>query len=350
MMKINMSLQALFNTVYPFNPGRQNGEEPRVPTGQDIAEIRHKTDQAYRQLQRWREDYLQRNPEPSQQVLFMTETLMKKLADDDQVVGSVMPGETLPEAAFRSSQLPKHFGLQNDRKTPLRVPQKAAETGPGPQAQEEKEPAAPEEERIPGPEELYRAFYELQGIQDGMAKADPKWMLTSSGAYGDMRKSIEGAIKFVLKNRDVFSKTPDPDSPEYKKAAKEFMQRLNASKGKVASYLDKKAADLGKDAGRKEDPDRQRWEQTRIVTALTSYDKLNALTSGGGMERSAETDARVESYKQSLLSEQGREKLDARVRQEEAEARAAEEARRPGRSCDIHICERYICECSRGRV
>ena len=111
------------------------------------------------------------------------------------------------------------------------------------------------EERIPPPEELYRAFYELQGIQDAMVKADPKWMLTSSGAYGEMRKGIEGTIKFVLKHRDVFSTTPDPNSPAYQKAAKEFMQRLDSSKGKVAAYLDKKAVDLGNDAGRIEEFD-----------------------------------------------------------------------------------------------
>ena len=31
-----------------------------------------------------------------------------------------------------------------------------------------------------------------------MVKADPKWMLTSSGAYGEMRKGIEGTIKFLV--------------------------------------------------------------------------------------------------------------------------------------------------------
>lgn len=317
MLKVNMSLQALFNTVRPFNPGRQSGEEPRVPDEQDIAELKSKTAQAHEQLRQWKEAYLRGNEKPSEQVLYMTDNVLKKLEDDYQVVSSIRPGETLPEAAFRSSRLPKHFGLENDRVTPIPCPQKKAEAEKQTQAQTQiqapkEAPAA--EERIPPPEELYRAFYELQGIQDAMVKADPKWMLTSSGAYGEMRKGIEGTIKFVLKNRDVFSSTPDPNSPAYQKAAKEFMQRLDSSKGKVAAYLDKKAVDLGMDAGRVEDAGKQQWEQKRILTALTSYDKLSALTSGRTSEKTAETDARVESFKQSLLSEQSKEKLEAESR------------------------------------
>ena len=84
--------------------------------------------------------------------------------------------------------------------------------------------------------------------------------------------------------------------------------------------------ELGEDESRKEDPGRQKWEQTRIVTALTAYDKLSALTAGGGTEKTAETDARVEGYKQSLLSAGGREKLEAEVQREEAEAQAVAEA------------------------
>ena len=150
MLKVNMSLQALFNTVRPFNPGRQNGEEPRIPNEQDIAELKSKTAQAHEQLRQWKEAYLRGNEKPSEQVLYMTDNVLKKLEDDYQVVSSVRPGETLPEAAFRSSRLPKHFGLENDRTTLVPCPQKKAEAEKQAQTQIQAPKEAPAaEERIP---------------------------------------------------------------------------------------------------------------------------------------------------------------------------------------------------------
>ena len=317
MMAVNQNLSDLFQTVYPFNP--KTGEEPRIPNEQDIADIKAKTAQAYNQLQQWKDAYTRTCPDPSAQVLYMTDNVMKKLEDDYLVLNNVNVGrETLPEAALRSSRLPKHFGLEDDRKTPLRSPeptvsqtqaQAQSQAQAQPQVQTQPQPggpqegAAPEEEKVPAPEELYKAFYELQGIQDAIAKADPKWMLSSSEAYGKMRKGIEGTIKFVLKNRQTFSSTPDPDSPEYKKAAKEFMRRLRVSKGQASAYLDKKAGELEKDSGRKEDADRQKWEQQRIRAALNSFEKLNKLTGG---EQDAAVDAKAALYRQTLLSEKSR--------------------------------------------
>jgi len=125
MLKINMELQTLFHTVYPFNPNLK--EEPRIPSKQDIAVIRGMTQQVWSKIVQWKQAYMTGSARPSEQVLFMTENVMKKLEDDYQVVGSVRLGsETLGEAAFRCAKLGKHFGLMDDRKTPLKSPVLAA--------------------------------------------------------------------------------------------------------------------------------------------------------------------------------------------------------------------------------
>lgn len=121
MRKINLGLQTLFHTVYPFNP--KLTEEPRIPNAQELAAIRAMTEQAWNDLARWKQAYLAASAKPSEQVLFMADNVMKKLADDHMVAGSVRPGgETLGQAALRCGKLEKHFGLMDDRKTPKKSP------------------------------------------------------------------------------------------------------------------------------------------------------------------------------------------------------------------------------------
>ena len=136
---------------------------------------------------------------------------------------------------------------------------------------------------------------------------------TSVGQFvAGFTKQIRNLNKWLQSNREIFHKAVNTQSPEYKKAVKEYRHRLEVSMNRVSDYLDKKNRDFERNGNRRDDPDNQKWEQRRIRTALHSFDTLKMLQGNKKQsEAQAQRNEKLEGYKDTLLSLPSRAIFDA---------------------------------------
>ncbi|MCR5214491.1 MAG: hypothetical protein K6E10_08730 [Eubacterium sp.] len=294
--EMEKNFRVLFDYMKPYNLG--NNRKPISEEKLELAKEGYKF--VIKELKGWKSELSTNcnlSNKSGQDLLFTFDILNDKLEDDLNVLSVKTPDIDLAECVKRNSKLPSHYGLLDDKISPI--------------------PFSSGATKRPGGNlgELYS--FDKDGIKNviadvhNLAKSlkanDHTFMYNKKKEYSDLRTHVEKLDRWVSSFKDLLTDPSKSSKRDYEKLLGTFSIKVNMAMNDAKNYLEKKEAERIRDNNKGIDrvnlPSKAKREQPRIRTALHVYETFEALQKMyPNTFVNKERNARIEVYREKLLS------------------------------------------------